>query len=176
MDHMRFLGNTISAIAFEKAGILKPSVIIGHGTAAMEIIENGANEIGALYKARLEWNLTDDFSGLHLSHRENTRPTLSWITGNASIPNAGQAVVQFETIGSHIERDTIATGLKTTEWPGRLQKLDEGNLVSLIQSWELWIDGGHNQAAGSYFRLCEVWNSPLVLIFGALNSGSPRLS
>ena len=92
--------------------------------------------------------------------------------------NAGQAVVSIlELFGSHIERDTIATGLETTEWPGRLQKLDEGKLVSLIpKGWELWIDGGHNQAAAeAILDFVEVWSdSPLVLIFGALNSRNPQ--
>jgi len=183
MDHMRFLGNTISAIAFEKAGILKPSVtsIIGpQDPAAMEIIENRANEIGApLLRQGSEWNLTEDFSGLHLSHRENTLALpYPGLPGMHQYSNAGQAVVSIlELFGSHIERDTIATGLETTKWPGRLQKLDEGKLVSLIpKGWELWIDGGHNQAAAeAILDFVEVWSdSPLVLIFGALNSRDPQ--
>ena len=42
--------------------------------------------------------------------------------------------------------------------------------------WELWIDGWHNQAAAeAILDFVEVWSdSPLVLIFGALNSRDPQ--
>lgn len=182
MDHMRFLGNTLDAIASEKAGILKPSVtsIIGpQNPAAMEIIENRANEIGApLLRQGSEWNVTDDFSGLHLSYREETlalpHPGLPGLHQHS---NAGQAVVSIlELFGSQIDGDAIETGLKRAEWPGRLQKLSEGNLVSLIpKGWELWIDGGHNQAAAeAILNFVKVWSdTPLVIIFGSLNSRNP---
>ena len=50
MDHQDFLGNTIDEIAFEKAGILKPSVpaIIGPQTnEALNVIKRRALELGS---------------------------------------------------------------------------------------------------------------------------------
>ena len=183
MDHMRFLGNTLDAIASEKAGILKPSVasIIGpQDPTAMEIIEKRANEIGApLLRQGSEWNITDDFSGLHLNHREKTLALpYPGLPGLHQHLNAGQAVVSIlELFGSQIDRDAISTGLQRAEWPGRLQKLSKGNLISFIpKGWELWIDGGHNQAAAeAILNFVEVWSdSPLIIIFGSLNSRNPR--
>ena len=50
IDHVSFLGNTLAAIAGEKAGILKPGVpcIVGRQEReALEVIEARAEEIGA---------------------------------------------------------------------------------------------------------------------------------
>src|SRR6185312_12136556 len=50
IDHVSFLGNTISAIAGEKAGILKPGVpcVLARQTVeGLRVIEARANEIGA---------------------------------------------------------------------------------------------------------------------------------
>jgi len=43
----------------------------------------------------------------------------------------------------------LALGLSHAEWPARLQRLTRGPLPALLpDGWELWLDGGHNPAAG----------------------------
>ena len=64
-------------------------------------------------------------------------------------------------------------GLKNTVWPGRLEQLREGHLVtSLPNGWELWLDGGHNAGAGEALRQTLLdWNEkPTHLIVGMLET------
>jgi dihydrofolate synthase/folylpolyglutamate synthase len=76
----------------------------------------------------------------------------------------------------------IAQGLRNTQWPARLQKLTGGALSnSLPESWELWLDGGHNDSAGAALaQQAQVWRiqdalpRPLYLVCGMLLSKNPR--
>jgi dihydrofolate synthase/folylpolyglutamate synthase len=75
--------------------------------------------------------------------------------------------------GFDISNVAIAEGLTRAIWPGRLQQLREGPLVELLPSgWELWLDGGHNAAAGLVLaEAARGWkDQPLDLIFGMLNT------
>jgi dihydrofolate synthase/folylpolyglutamate synthase len=48
-----------------------------------------------------------------------------------------------------IGEKAIAAGLIATRWPARMQRLTSGPLVDLVgPDAELWLDGGHNPAAG----------------------------
>ena len=50
-------------------------------------------------------------------------------------------------------------------------------LVDLLpKTWELWIDGGHNAAAGKTLAaVAEEWQDrPLYLVFGMLESKIPK--
>src|SRR5260370_34453035 len=45
--------------------------------------------------------------------------------------------------------DLIADGLRDIDWPARMQQLHHGPLIEMLPAgWELWLDGGHNPAAG----------------------------
>ena len=63
--------------------------------------------------------------------------------------------------------------MERAEWPGRLQRLTTGRLVDLLPpGWELWLDGGHNAAAGEALAdELRTWDDrPLHLIYGMLNT------
>ena len=48
-----------------------------------------------------------------------------------------------------LERDAIAKGLAEAEWPARLQRLTRGPIFQYLpEGTEVWLDGGHNPAAG----------------------------
>ena len=67
----------------------------------------------------------------------------------------------------------MARGLETASWPGRLQQLTRGPLVEgLPTGWELWLDGGHNPAAGAALaESLQTWRErPLHLIYGMLDT------
>jgi dihydrofolate synthase/folylpolyglutamate synthase len=72
----------------------------------------------------------------------------------------------------------IADGLQRVEWPARLQRLTRGPLVDLLPDrWEMWLDGGHNPAAGRALSLHieERWGGrPVDLIVGMLNTKDVR--
>ena len=63
--------------------------------------------------------------------------------------------------------------MRHIDWPARLQRLTRGPLVaSLPAGWELWLDGGHNPAAGEVLgEIASFWRDrPLYLIVGMLNT------
>ncbi len=69
--------------------------------------------------------------------------------------------------------------MSSVEWPGRLQKLTEGELVELAPAEaEIWVDGGHNPGAGEVIAEAmasfeELRPRPLYLIIGMLNTKDP---
>ena len=179
LDHQHFLGETVAAIAFEKAGILKPgrrAVIAPQSEAALAVIEARANEIGApLYRYGKEWWIEDAPSGMRYegqNWRFNLpRPALA---GRHQIDNAGAAIACLEGLTEITAGQTaLASGLGKIEWPGRLQRLRRGPLAqSLPRDIELWLDGAHNQAgAEALAQMAASWRDrPLHLVFGMLNT------
>ena len=79
--------------------------------------------------------------------------------------------------GFSATEDDIRRGLATASWPARLQRLSKGPLVRhLSPGCSLWLDGGHNAAAGAAIaaHAREAWaEKPLHLICGMINSKEP---
>ena len=188
MDHQDFLGKTIDKIAFEKAGILKPSVsaIIGPQTnEALNVIKRRALELGSsAYVFGEDWNISPANKQLIFEmgseRRIIPRPNL---LGDHQIQNAGCALASVKLLNSQfpVSPQEIDIGLVNINWPARLQKLKEGALIeNLSEDVEIWIDGGHNQgAAKAIASTLRDWRaeSPEIsihMIFGALNSRSPQ--
>jgi dihydrofolate synthase/folylpolyglutamate synthase len=179
LDHQAFLGNTIAAIAGEKAGILKPGVpgVIGpQPDDAEAVIEARAAAIGApLHRWRTEWRSEANGGGMRYEGGrwafDLPSPSLA---GAHQIANAGTAIACFEQVsGFSLPREAIAAGLRQIDWPARLQRLTRGPLVErLPPSWELWLDGGHNPSAGAALaEFAGGWRDrPLDLIVGMLNT------
>lgn len=188
MDHQDFLGNTINEIAFEKAGILKPSVsaIIGPQTnEALNVIKRRALELGSsAYVFGEDWNISPANNQLMFQMGSERsiipRPNL---LGDHQIQNAGCALASVKLLNGQfpVSPQDIDIGLVNINWPARLQKLKEGNLIeSLLEDVEIWIDGGHNQdAARAIASTLTDWRaeSPelsIHMIFGALKNRSPQ--
>ena len=187
LDHQQFLGDTIEEIAREKAGILKPGVPCVIGAQVPEVLtvlEKEAARIAAplLVQGR-DWDLTETSAGFELTLNGKTESYPSpALAGRHQKANAAQALVCFDVLTRAEERFTatpaqIAQGLGQAEWPARLQRLMGGPLVdALPDGWELWLDGGHNAAAGETIaeHARDTWNDqPLHLICGMLNSKDP---
>ena len=182
MDHMGYLGDTLEAIAFEKAGILKrqtPAVIAPQDSRALAVIEDRARALGTpLIRAGREWDFEPLASGFQLRDGEFSvalpSPNLN---GPHQIENAALAAVCARRLpGLAIDAPALSTGLQSAVWPGRLERLEDGCLVDQLRpGWELWLDGGHNPAAAEVLaRVLESWNDrPLYLIFGALSARDP---
>jgi dihydrofolate synthase/folylpolyglutamate synthase len=179
LDHQAFLGNTIAAIAGEKAGILKagvPAVIGPQPDDAEAVIEARAVRVGApLHRWQREWRCEARGDGMRY---EGVRwafdlPSPS-LPGAHQIANAGTAIACLEQLsGFSLSREAIAAGLRQIDWPARLQRLRRGALVEMLPtSWELWLDGGHNPSAGAALaEMAARWRDrPLDLIVGMLNT------
>ena len=188
MDHEDFLGRTIDKIAFEKAGILKPrvSAVIGPQTnEALNVIKRRALELGSsAYVFEEDWNIfSSNDQVVFKMGSENSiipRPNL---LGDHQIQNAGCALASVKLLNGQfpVSPQEIDIGLVNINWPARLQKLKEGNLIEhLFDDVEIWIDGGHNQdAARAIASTLMDWRaeSPEIsihMIFGALKNRSPK--
>jgi dihydrofolate synthase/folylpolyglutamate synthase len=180
LDHQQFLGNTLAEIAGEKAGILKPGVacvLARQEPAARAVIRARAEALGApVLEQGVDWSVRADGGHLHYHERGvETAYPLPVLPGAHQIDNAGTAIAALRHLGDLTPDDAaVAAGLETAIWPARLQRLTKGSLVEkLPDDWELWLDGGHNPAAGEMLALhaAAKWRDrPLHLVSGMLNS------
>jgi dihydrofolate synthase/folylpolyglutamate synthase len=179
LDHQAFLGDTIAAIAGEKAGILKssvPAVLGPQPQDAETVITARAAALGApLYRWRREWRCEPAGAGMRFSG-ERWRLDLPppSLIGPHQIVNAGTAIACLEQLrGFPLSPDAIAEGLRRIEWPARLQHLTRGPLIAMMPlGWELWLDGGHNPGAAVVLaEAVSAWRDrPLYLVVGMLNT------
>jgi len=185
LDHQQFLGDTLEEIAAEKAGILKPGVpcVIGPQMPnVLKVLDARAEALGAPVLAHgRDWFVHEAADGrsfdLTLGGVTETYPAPA-LAGRHQLLNAAQAIVCLKTMaGFTATADQIVRGLGTAEWPARLQRLSKGPLVgNLAPGWSLWLDGGHNAAAGAAIaaHAKDVWGEkPLHLICGMINSKDP---
>lgn len=180
LDHQHFLGNTVAAIAGEKAGIIKPGrpvVIAPQLPEAQSVLEARARALGApLFRCGSEWRVTPNVTGLRYEGRR--WPALDLpppgLLGPHQYDNAGTALACLDRLdGFDLSPAALARGLREVEWPARLQHLAQGRLADRLPSgWELWLDGGHNQAGGEALAaMAKQWQDrPLHLVFGMLKS------
>jgi dihydrofolate synthase/folylpolyglutamate synthase len=152
MDHEQFLGDTVSKIAFEKAGILKRNTFCVVGPQqeeALKVIEGQASKVGATLKVfGQHWHVWEE-NGRLLFQDENGLWDLPMpsLIGAHQVQNAGAAIMALRMLGQN--ESTAVDAMLYAEWPARLQQLKMGPLVEQAGSAELWLDGGHNAAAGA---------------------------
>jgi dihydrofolate synthase / folylpolyglutamate synthase len=179
LDHQAFLGDTVAAIAGEKAGVLKPevtAVIAPQPSEAAAVIEARAAAVSApLYRARHEWRCEATGAGMRYEgERWHLDLPLPSLIGAHQIVNAGTAIACLERLsGFDIPAEAIANGLRHIDWPARLQLLRRGPLVDAVPpDWELWLDGGHNPLAGEILGdVAAGWHDrPLYLVVGMMNT------
>jgi len=178
-DHQQFLGETLAEIAGEKAGILKPGVacVVGpQREEALAVIEARAEAVGApLILAGRDWTAWRE-GGRFVFQDEDGLLDLDppALAGGHQIENAGAAVAGLRALG----HGDPAAALTRASWPARLQRLAPGAIPGAPAGAELWLDGGHNEAAGEVLAahmaaLEERRAAPLHLIVGMLESKDP---
>ncbi len=187
-DHQQFLGSELADIAGEKAGILKPgvpAVIAPQPAEAAEVIAARATALGApLFRHGGDWRVRlDGDEILWEDGKDELRLPTPGLAGTHQIDNAGTAVACARRLsGFTVDMQAIAEGLRRVEWPGRLQRLVAGPLADMAPPRaELWLDGGHNPAAGEALAaslesglLGNGRRRPLYLVVGMLNSKDPE--
>ncbi len=135
-DHEQFLGNTIEAIAGEKAGILKPgvpAVFAKQRPEAERVLVEYAVRLGCAYSRTVDAQVTD----VHVDARGsrfavNGRTVVCPLAGEHQVENALTAALALEHFG------VSAAGIAHTVWPGRLERVSE--------TPEIILDGAHNPA------------------------------
>uniref|UniRef100_A0AAU7YPT0 Dihydrofolate synthase/folylpolyglutamate synthase n=1 Tax=Wolbachia endosymbiont of Oeneis ivallda TaxID=3171168 RepID=A0AAU7YPT0_9RICK len=154
LDHTEYLGPTVETIAGEKAGIMKPNVpcvIAPQEKSIMNTLEQHAiNKKSPLYRGGFEWNCEKQNNRIVFqSTIQSIEFSLPSLKGDHQIINAGNAIAACSILsgkyGFNIGEEDIASGLKRTYWPARLESIKEGNLISLLpKDWQLFLDGAHN--------------------------------
>ncbi|MGY6550109.1 MAG: bifunctional folylpolyglutamate synthase/dihydrofolate synthase [Roseinatronobacter sp.] len=173
-DHQQFLGDTLPQIAGEKAGILKrgvPCVVAPQDAAALEVIEARAARIGApLLVHGQHWHVSVEGGRLIYQDEAGLADLpLPRLRGPHQVMNAGTALAALRALG----RDTGAeAAMRDAEWPARMQRLRHGPLVDALPEGALWLDGGHNPAAGQAIAatVAEMRLDRLWLICGMLRT------
>jgi dihydrofolate synthase / folylpolyglutamate synthase len=156
LDHTEMLGSTVAGIAVEKAGILKPGVaaIIGpQPPEARDAIVDHAGRVDAPLEL-----FGQDFDAfeqngrlVYQSEQRLLDLPLPGLIGRHQVVNAGVSVAAALALATpRISEEAIARGVAGARWPGRFMRLDRGALVSAAgEHTEVWLDGGHNPAAGT---------------------------
>ena len=175
IDHQQYLGETIEEIAAEKAGILKRGVycVVGPQTdAALEVIEAKAAEVGAaLLIHGQHWQVWEENGRLVYQDGNGLLDLpLPNLIGAHQVQNAGAAIAALRALGKH--EAACEAAITTAKWPARLQRLRQGPLVQAAGQAELWLDGGHNPAAGHALveALQRLPERPTYLICGMLKT------
>ncbi|KPD13309.1 folylpolyglutamate synthase/dihydrofolate synthase family protein [Phaeobacter sp. 11ANDIMAR09] len=175
IDHEQFLGDTLSKIATEKAGIIKrgvPVVVGPQPEEALEVIEATAARLGAPVIAYGQhWHVSLERGRLvYQDERGLLDLPLPALLGAHQVQNAGAALAVLRHLGA--DEAAFEAAMTQAEWPARMQRLKRGPLVGLAGQAELWLDGGHNAAAGLALEevLAGLPKRPTHLICGMLNT------
>lgn len=177
-DHMEFLGDTLTAIAGEKAGILKPHApcFVGEQKPeSREVIKRAARKIDCplILHAR-DWRYEATKHGLSVEAGKNhwSLPFPA-LTGVHQRHNAALAsVVAIGSPSLPVTVEQVAKGIAQARWPARLQPLVQGPLV---ETWTergggaVMLDGGHNASAADMLRGWMAGEQqPMTLLFGMM--------
>ncbi|NOC83364.1 folylpolyglutamate synthase/dihydrofolate synthase family protein [Ruegeria sp. HKCCD6428] len=175
IDHEQFLGDTLGKIAAEKAGIIKPGVpcIVGpQRDEALEVIEYTAARLGApLLVHGQHWHVQEENGRLIYQDETGLRDVpLPNLLGAHQIQNAGAALAVLRHL--NMGDDAYEAAVTKAEWPARMQRLKSGPLVDQAPQAEIWLDGGHNAAAGIALAdvLTNLPQKPTHMICGMLNT------
>ncbi len=175
IDHQQFLGDTLAGIAAEKAGILKrtvPCVVGPQEEEAMTVIEARAASLGApLIACGQHWHAWEERGRMVFQDETGLLDLpLPNLIGAHQVQNAGAALASLRHLG--FDEAACEAAVTRARWPARLQRLRDGQLVQLAGDGELWLDGGHNPAAGAALAkaLTRLPPRPTYLVCGMLKT------
>jgi len=175
LDHQQYLGDTLAQIAAEKAGILKrgvPCVVAPQHDAALDAIEAQAARVGApLIVAGQHWHGTEEHGRLVFQDETGLLDLpLPSLPGPHQVINAGTALAALRALG--LDEAACAAALTRADWPARMQRLRSGRWAERAAPAELWLDGGHNPAAGQAVAatLARMPGRPTHLVCGMLST------
>jgi len=144
-DHEAYLGKTLTAIAFEKAGILKtgvPVVVGALSAEAMAEVERRAHDLSVpLVRLGREITISHDPPERLIYRGAAVREISCPLNGAHQADNAAVAISiieQLQSAGWPIRTSDVRDGIRKTRWEGRLETLRAAPRILL--------DGAHNPA------------------------------
>lgn len=174
LDHQAQLGNTLAAIAREKAGIVKPdaALVVGDvGPAAGAVIDQAA-ALAGIVPAHVSDSVVEAQSIRGRYEVVIRTPVAEYgplrlaLAGRHQVNNAVVAVRVLEmwrARGHGLPHEAVVHGLTDARWPARLEWINTAGGRVLV-------DGAHNpagaRALASY--LADAGSGPLPLVFGAM--------
>lgn len=179
MDHTNILGNTLEAIAGEKAGIIKPGtpvVVAPQKSAALQVIEQVAQQlsspmvlVGKDYQYRLNsYSLDGQEISIWPSGKKAQEETIDLylpLLGQHQVENAATAYAVLQTVnqnGFTVGTKAIRKGFASVSWPGRFEILQRKPTVL--------VDSAHNPDSAKRLRAAIQEYFPhksVILVFGA---------
>ena len=176
LDHQEFLGDTLEAIAFEKAGIIKPHMTVVTGALpadaraviARVAAEQEAHVVPSMADTRLESEMRNGSAILTIeTPLDRYGPVTLGLRGEHQIGNALTALRVLESArgaGIAVPKTAIERALSDVNWPGRLELLDVGGGAQVL------LDAAHNpEGARALASHLERWHPERpVLVFGVM--------
>jgi dihydrofolate synthase/folylpolyglutamate synthase len=176
LDHTAYLGDTLEAIAAEKAGVIGPGAHVVSGVreaGPADVIREAARAAAAtLADVHAEVTTTVTLRG-HATWvtvrtpRGTYGPLRLALNGRHQADNAAVAVRLLEVLdaaGFTVPREAIETGLREADWPARLQVIERPQRPLLI------VDGAHNAAGAAALAawLRETALAPVTLVLAVM--------
>ena len=185
LDHQKYLGNTVSEIAREKAGIIRPGgavVTLPQQPAANDVIGNTILEMGATGISAVQYvpPVSPASAEYHKAQTGRSQYPLEVmgkqilvdtpLVGRHQLRNVALAITAAEQVAKKgftgITAESIERGIRDTTWPGRFQ------IIEPKQGWpEIVLDVAHNPAGAWALRsaLSERYDDrPLIFVVGAM--------
>ena len=173
MDHMQYLGNTVSEIAGEKVGIMVPGVPViydGNDPDAAGVMREHAEKLGCPY-----YELKREDTEIHKITKDGIRFSLKDETygdtvfdipfiARYQVMNAALAVKTIQVLENQIpvSLEALKAGMAKTRWQGRMESVLPGVIV----------DGAHNEdGVEKFVETAEHFQKefPLTLLFSAVD-------
>ncbi len=159
-EHTAVLGNTLTEIALQKAGILRPGtpvVVSPQPPEAAAAIQQAAADVNApLLMGGEDWSWTGDWRSFTA-----TGPWGAWanlrigIAGPHQVENACTAMAALYVLGNRdvpIPESAVRAGLRNARWPGRFERVQ-------VNDQDIVLDGAHTPAAAR--ALVETWRAEI---------------
>jgi dihydrofolate synthase/folylpolyglutamate synthase len=190
LDHQKFLGDTVTEIAREKTGIIRPHgvvVTLPQQPQANDVIGNTIIDLGARAVSAVPYvpPVSPGSAEFHAEHDLVSHYPLqvmgkqilveSPLAGRHQLRNTALAIATAEELnrqGFPITAESIERGIRETRWPGRFQVIP-----ATAAAPEYVLDVAHNPAGAWALRstLSTYYGDrPLTLIFGAMRDKAIR--
>lgn len=173
LDHQQYLGDTVEAIAVEKAGVIKPGMVVVTTETAPAVVavfeetcrRRGARLVRAEQGTAIRVAPTGHRSKIGVTTPGHAypgfRPGLAGAHQRSNAVGAIRLLEELAGIGIPVGVDAIVTGLSTVVWPGRL------DLAEVAGRGTILLDAAHNPAAAAalaaYLRGAFPGGLPIVL-------------
>lgn len=153
LDHQEFLGETLEAIATEKAGIMKAGApcLVAHQRYACvtELLRRSAEDKGCpFFTVGESWPWQDRFRFAFQGQVSGAYPQPA-LHGAHQLDNAATALCALQLLQDRLptlNRQACEAGLQRVTWPARLQDISAQCLPE-GSGWQVFLDGGHNADA-----------------------------